>query len=147
MAEKPQGAGLDKFTRTYLYILAGLVLAGLLWWLSSLDFRVGEINKLLEADPVLAAYPYPFHVLSLDNGVAEVSSPRSAALSAIQSLRVMYPALQHSSAVSDEMRAAQEELARVQSHAGDLVKSQPDVNSIRWVLDKRWLANHGVQVD
>jgi hypothetical protein len=147
MVEKKRDPKLDKFTRTYLYVLAGLVLVGFLWWLSGLNFRVGEINEQLEADAILATYPYPFHVLSLNTGVAEVSSPRSAEMSAVQSLRIMYPSLQHSSAVSDEMIAAQEELARVQSHAGDLVKSQPDVHSVRWVLDKRWLENHGVLVE
>ncbi len=76
-----------------------------------------------------------------------MSSPRSATLSAIQSLRVMYPELQQRSAVSDEMMKAQAELARVQSYAGKLIKSQEDVNAVHWVLDQRWLENHGVQVD
>ncbi|MEH6357655.1 MAG: hypothetical protein V7745_01610 [Pseudomonadales bacterium] len=147
MDEKQESAGLDGFTRNYLYILVGLVLVGFVLWLSSLDFRVSEVNELLEADAELTAYPYPFRVVSLENGVAQVSSPRSAKLSAVQSLRVMYPALQKRSAVSDEMMAAQEELARVQSYAGKLVKSQEDVSAVRWVLDQRWLANHGVRVD
>lgn len=145
--KKQKNQGLDEFTRYYLFALAGLAILGLFGWLSSLDFRVSEINDLLEADAELLAYPYPFRVLSLDKGVAQVSSPRSAKLSAIQSLRVMYPALQQSSAVSDEMMAAQQELARVQSYAAEIVKSQEDVNAVRWVLDERWLANHGVRVD
>ena len=49
----------------------------------------------------------------------------------------MYPALKQSSAVSDEVMIAQEELARIQSQVGKLVKSQTDVNSVRWVLDKQ----------
>lgn len=142
-----QSQGLDDFTRYYLFALAGLVMLGLVWWLSSLDFRVSEINNLLEADAELLAYPYPFRVMSLDKGVAQVSSPRSAKLSAIQSLRVMYPQLQQSSVMSDEMMTAQQELARVQAYAAELVKSQEDVRSVRWVLDERWLANHGVRVD
>jgi hypothetical protein len=142
-----KSAGLDDFTRKYLYGLVVLVLVGFVWWLSSLDFRVREMNELLKADAELAAYPYPFRVVSLENGVAQVSSPRSASMSAIQSLRIMYPDLQQNSAVSGEMMAAQEELARVQSYAGKLVKSQEDVNSVRWVLDQRWLENHGVYVE
>lgn len=147
MNEEQESAGLDDFTRKYLYILVGLVLVGFIWWLSSLDFRVSEINEQLGADAELAAYPYPFRVMSLENGVAHVSSPRSAQLSAIQSLRIMFPQLQHKDVVSDEMMAAQEELARVQAHAGQLVKSHDDINKVRWVLDKQWLANHGVYVD
>lgn len=147
MNEKQKSTGLDDFTRNYLYVLVVVVLVGFVWWLSSLDFRVREVNELLKADAELVAYPYPFRVVSLEKGVAQVSSPRSAKLSAIQSLRVMYPELKQRSAVSNEMVAAQEELARVQSHAAKLVKSQEDVNTVRWVLDQRWLANHGVQVD
>lgn len=147
MTENQPSPGLDNFTRNYLYILIGLALIGVIWWLSKLDFRVTEINELLEADTELAAYPYPFRVKSLENGVAEVSSPRSAKLSAIQSLRVMYPELKQHNAVSDEMVAAQKELARVQSYAGQLVKRQEDVKTIRWVLDQRWLAKHGIYVD
>lgn len=147
MTKNQQKPELDNFTRNYLYILMGLALIGFIWWLSSLNFRVSEINELLEADTELAAYPYSFRVKSLEDGVAEVSSPRSAKLSAIQSLRVMYPELKQHNAVSDEMVAAQKELARVQSYAGQLVKRQEDVKTIRWVLDQRWLAKHGIYVD
>ena len=144
MNEKKQG--MDDFTRKYLYFLIGLVFIGCIWWLSSLDFRAREINELLDADSDIAAYPYPFRVISLENGVAQVSSPRSAQLSAIQSLRVMYPALEQSSVVSDEMMTAQAGLARIQSRVGKLVKSQGDVNSVRWVLDQQWLTEHGVNI-
>lgn len=147
MNEKQESTGLDNFTRNYIYVLLGLALVAFVWWLSSLDFRVREINALLEADAELTAYPYAFRVLSLEAGVAKVSSPRSATMSAIQSLRVMYPQLQQHSAVSQEMMEAQVELARVQSYAGQLVKNQQDVKVVRWVLDKRWLENHGVYVD
>lgn len=144
--EQQERKGMDDFTRKYLYFLVTVMFIGLIWWLSSLDFRAREINQLLSADGELAAYPYPFRVISLENGVARVSSPRSAELSAIQSLRVMYPELQNSSAVSDEMMAAQEALAHVQSRAGKLVQQQTDVKTVRWVLDKQWLSEHGVHV-
>lgn len=146
MNDEQEVAGLDDFTRKYLYFLVGLALVGFVWWLSGLDFRVREVNQLLKADAQLAAYPYPFRVMSIENGAAKMSSPRSARLSAIQSLRVIYPELQQLSAVSDEMMAAQKELARVQSYAAKLVKGQEDVSSVRWVLDLQWLENHGVHV-
>lgn len=146
MADSQNTDGMDDFVRRYLYILLGIAVAGIIWWLSSLDFRVSELNDLLEQDAELAAYPYTFKVISLDNGVAEISSPRSAQMSAIQSLRIMYPELSHASAVSDEMMAAQEELARVQSQAGKFIGQQQDVRSVRWTLDTRWLAEYGVYV-
>ncbi len=147
MSTAQRNAGMDDFTRRYLYVLIGCAVLGFLWWVSSLDFRVSELNDLLEEDAELAAYPYPFRVESLNNGVARMTSPRSAKLAASQSLRVMYPVLQHSGAVSDEMMAAQDELARIQSHAAELISTQPDVKSVRWVLDVRWLENHGVRIE
>lgn len=137
---------MDSFTRKYLYFLGSLFLIGIVWWLSSLDFRAGDINKVLEADMEIVAYPYPFRVLSVEKGIAKISSPRSANFSAVQSLRIMFPELKNSSATSDEMVSAQKELARVQSHAGKLVKSQKDINSIRWVLDQQWLLENGAQI-
>ena len=85
-------------------------------------------------------------MISLEKGIARVSSPRSAQVSAVQSLRIMYPVLKQSSAVSDEMMAAQTELARIQSYVGKRVKSQDDINSVRWVLDQQWLTEHGVHL-
>lgn len=146
MAESQHGKQLDTFTKRYLYILAGLFLVGLVWWLSDIDFRVRELNDLLASDPALAAYPYPFRVLSLENGVARMTSPRSAQMSAIQSLRIMFPELQNSGAQSDEIQAAQQQLASMQSAAAKLVSGQEDVRSVQWVLDERWLGEHGVFV-
>ena len=144
-AEQVSG-GMDDFTRRYLYALAAVVLAGLVWWVSSIDFKVREINEVLQADPILSSYPYEFRVLSLDNGVAGVSSPRSAKMSAIQGLRIMFPELEGASAISEEMMAAQGELASVQSHAARLVGEQEGVLQVRWVLDERWLSDYGVYV-
>lgn len=146
MAEHKQRKRLDGFARRYLYVLSGLLFAGIVWWISNLDFRVAELNELLEADPTLASYPYPFRVLSLENGIARMTSPRSAQMSAIQSLRIMFPELQHSSALSDEMQAAQQRLATIQSSAAKVVGSQEDVSRVQWILDERWLAEHGVFV-
>jgi hypothetical protein len=146
LTAEQESKGMDDFTRRYLYVLAAVVIVGLLWWISSIDLKVREINAVLQADPVLSAYPYEFRVLSLENGVAGVSSPRSAQMSAIQGLRIMFPELEGASAISEEMMAAQEELARVQSHAGKLVGEQEGVRQLSWVLDERWLSDNGVYV-
>lgn len=146
MSEATPRGGLDTFTRRYLMILGTAIVAGALWWLVNADSRVAELNALLAADPEIAQYPYPFRVLSLEDGVADMSSPRSARLSAVQGLRAMFPELRRSSAVSPEMMAAQETLAAVQSRAADLVAEQPDVTRVRWVLDESWLAGQGIFV-
>lgn len=121
-----------------------MVIVGFLLWLSNLDPRVGELNDILESDEQLAAYPYQFRVLSLDQGVARMTSPRSAQMSAIQGLRIMFPELEGKSPVSPEMIAAQERLASIQTRAAVLIKAQEDVRSVRWTLDERWLARNGV---
>lgn len=135
---------MDQFTRRYLYILSAAALAAVVLWLSGMGSRVGTLNRLLEADEQLAAYPYQFRVLSLDDGVAEMTSPRSARMSAIRSLRIIFPQLQDKSAVSPEMMEAQERLANVQSRAAAVIQAQADVRSVKWVLDERWLSRHGV---
>lgn len=138
---------LDPFTRRYLAVLLIAGAVALVWWMSGLDSRVGQLNDLLQADPQLAAYPYQFRVLSLDDGVAEMSSPRSAQVPVVQFLRIVYPELGHTSVTDDAMMAAQDRLASLQSHAGKLVAGQPDVQSIRWSIDKKWYAYHGVYLD
>ncbi len=146
MTDTEQQPGLDTFTRRYLVILGTAIVAGFLWWLVNADSRVSELNAMLAADQRLAAYPYPFRVFALEGGVAEMGSPRSASLSAIQGLRAMFPELRGSSAVSAEMMAAQETLAEVQSHAAELVAGQADVDRVSWVLDESWLAGQGIFV-
>jgi hypothetical protein len=146
MGREIQGEGLDSFTRRYLYVLAAVLLAGFAVWLSSLDFRASELNEMLEADAELAAYPYKFRVLSLKQGVAQMSSPRSARMSALQGLRVMFPELKTVSVDSPQMTEAQSRLAQVQSRAAQLVMEQEDVQRVSWVLDERWLSNHGISL-
>ena len=138
---------MDQFTRRYLYILSAVVIVGFLIWLSNLDPRVGELNDILEADEQLATYPYQFRVLSLDQGGARMTSPRSAQMSAIQGLRIMFPELEGKSPVSPEMIAAQESLASIQTRAAGLVKAQEDVRSVRWILDENWLSRNGVYIE
>lgn len=74
--------------------------------------------------------------------MAEMSSPRSAQLSAIQGLRILFLELENASAVSEQMIAAQEKLARTQSRAGKLIGGQDDVRRVKWVLDESWLRQH-----
>ena len=138
---------MDQFTRKYIYILAAVVVVGFLLWLSNLNPRVGELNDILQADEQLATYPYQFRVLSLDKGVARMTSPRSAQMSAIQGLRIMFPELKGKSPVSPEMIAAQETLASIQTRAAGLVKAQEDVRSVQWILDEQWLSRNGVYME
>jgi hypothetical protein len=139
--------GLDRFTRTYLVVLTVIAVAGIAWWLSTWDSRLSQMNKILASDAQLAGYPYQFKVISLENGVAEISSPRSAEVPVIQFLRIIHPEFNNSSVVDESVMAAQDELARMQSHAGKLVSDMDEVDSIRWTIDRKWYASNGVYLD
>ena len=138
---------MDRFTRNYLIFL-GLIAKPLLgWWLSSWNPRVNEINDMLEADPQLSAYPYPFRVISLENEVAQLSTPRSFEMPVIRFLAVIRPGLRSKSQDHPDIVAAQTELVTHQKRAERLVRDQPDVTSVRWNLDREWYLDHGIVIN
>lgn len=138
---------MDQFTRTYLAVLVLVAIAGFGWWISGWDSRVSQINAIIAQDSELATYPYKFRVLSLKKGTAEISSPRSAEVPAIQFLRIVYPEFANSSVVDDSVMAAQDRLASMQSRAAKLVSDMDDVESIRWTIDRKWYAANGIYLD
>jgi hypothetical protein len=147
MSQESESAGMDQFARRYLLVLLVVAAFFLVWWVASWDSRVGELNDVLQADPVLQDYPYRFEVQSLEAGVATVSSPRSARVSVVQFLRIINTDLAQVSATDPVMMAAQDELVKVQSRVGRLLKEQESVSSVRWLLDTQWYANNGVYLD
>jgi hypothetical protein len=134
----------DPFLKRYLMVLGLLALAGLAYWISNRDHRVEELNDKLAASTTLADYPYRFRVLSLNNGLAVVTSPRSADMGPMHFLRILDPALNDKDVMHPDMMAAQDLLARKQSEAARIVSEESDVSRIRWQLDERWYAEHGV---
>ncbi|EAQ98416.1 hypothetical protein [Congregibacter litoralis] len=135
---------MDKFARNYLIGLITVLAMGFLWYWSSQDSRVTEINDRLALDSQLASYPFPFRVESLENGIAIMNSPRSAEVPAMRFLRTAFPELSKTAVDHPEMMKAQDTLAETQSRAAELVRSFPDVNNVRWVIDERWFNEHGV---
>jgi|TARA_R100000005_G_scaffold92923_2_gene67308 hypothetical protein len=137
---------MDTFTRRYVMLLLALLAAVAVAWLLNRDGRVADINQRLAADPELAAYPYQFTVQEINNGVAFVSSPRSAQVPVMRFLHSAFPALQDKDVQHPDMMAAQDRLVAVQSRAAELVQTHPEVNAVRWVLDERWFAERGINV-
>lgn len=135
---------LDRFTRNYLIFLGVLAVAALAWWASTWSPRVGELNDLLADDPVLADYPYRFRVVALEDGVATLTTPRSYEVPAVRALAIIEPRLAGRSTDDPEVVAAQKRLAEHQGHASELVLAEPDVQRVRWRLDRAWYADHGV---
>ncbi len=136
---------MDRFTRNYSIALGVVVGAALVYWAySAWQPRVWELNDMLESDPVIADYPYPFRLRSLADGVAILSTPRSPAFPAVQFLALIHPGLANKAQDDPEMIAAQQELIDHQRRAQDLLLAQPDVERVDWELDTRWLSDHGV---
>ena len=149
MSEQQQQAdagGMDRFTRNYLIglgVIAGIVL---LSWVASWDPRVGEINDLLKKDPSVDAYVYPFRVIAINNGVAEISTPRSYQVPVMKFLILVYPQLAGKAQDAPEMMAAQAELVRVQKRVAEIAKGQADIKAVRWTLDRQWYSDRGISL-
>ena len=137
---------MDKFTRIYLTIL-GVVALIVLVAVFYESPKVWALNGLLKDEAELAEYPYRFRVLDFDNGVATVSTPRAANFDAFRALRILFPELGRVPDDSPRLYEAQQELARVQSVAAEVVRGDPDVDRVAWKLDERWLRDNGINPD
>lgn len=135
---------MDRFTRNYLIILGSIAAVIVIAWLSTLSPRVWELNDLLENDPQLRTYPYRFEVLSLENGIATLTTPRSPQVPAVRFLGIIYPQLANRQENDPDVIAAQKELAERQGRARELILAQPDVDRVHWQIDTAWYAEHGV---
>jgi hypothetical protein len=138
---------MDSFTRNYSIVLGVIVLGLLAWWVSAIwQPRVWELNESLESDPTIAEYPYQFRVVAFEDGVATLSTPRSFQVPAYRFLQIIHPDLAGMDQNDQRMIAAQQDLINHQKRAQGLILAQPDVDSVTWELDVKWLADHGVQV-
>lgn len=139
------GQVMDRYTRNYLLVLCiigGLVVA---WWAGSIDFRAASINDRLGDDPLVASYPYRFRVLTVRNGVATLSSPRSFDFPVVRFLALVDPALAGKAPTDPSLVAAQARLAEVQKRVAALVRAEQDVDRVVWRLDRDWLRGQGIE--
>ena len=137
---------MDRYTRNYLIIIGTMVGLFAAVWLANLNPRVWELNDLLEDDPQLSSYPYQFRVLTLENGIASVSSPRSSQVPAVRFLGIIRPQLANRQDNDPDIIAAQKELASLQARARELILAEPDVDRVYWQIDSVWYAEHGVML-
>jgi hypothetical protein len=135
---------MDQFTRRYLQIFGAVLVGVALSWLFSFDRPAARLNDRLAENATLSAYPYPFKVLAVDNRVATLSSPRSAQVSALVALRLLFPSLATADPQSEEIMDAQRELAKVQGLASQIVTDDEGIDRVVWELDTRWLEKQGV---
>lgn len=139
---------MDRFTRNYSIAL-GVIAIGLIgfWIASSWTPRVWELNEILKDDAELANYPYPFRVMSLDDGIATLSSPRSFDFPTMTFLSVINPGLAGKPQDHPDLVAAQQRLIHHQKKAQALVEAEPDVTGVRWRLDRGWYTKRGLDVE
>jgi hypothetical protein len=137
---------LDRGTKIYAYTLGGLVFLGVLAWLSSLDFRLGEIDDMLQQDREISAYPYKFRALEIKGTTAILSTPRSTSMPAVQFLGMIRPNLANKSEQDPVVIEAQKELGALQSKVKKLVLTRQDIDEVRWRLDKEWYAARGIMI-
>ncbi len=90
-----------------LLLLPALLLGLWFVWGAVHDPRVSELNGMLAMNEKLRNYPYRFRVFELNEGVAIMSSPRSARSSVLQALKIIDPGLNVSDPNKADVIAAQ----------------------------------------
>lgn len=136
---------LDRGTRIYAVVLAVIVLAFTAAVLYEPP-RLRDLNRLLAADPQLAAYPYPFRVLRVEGTTAVMGSPRSAEVPVRRVLSILEPEVAGLGDDDPAFQAAQKRLADTQNHARERVLGNAGIKTVRWELDGDWLRAQGIEI-
>jgi len=108
--------------------------------------EVRALNAVLKQDEKLNSYPYRFRVLAVKNGVAVMTSPRSADVPVPVIIKVIDPSLQNVSVSEERFFEAQQTLADLQAYAREQVMAQEGISRVIWKLDEEWLLSHGVKL-
>jgi hypothetical protein len=108
--------------------------------------EVRALNAVLKQDDKLNSYPYRFRVLAVKNGVAVMTSPRSADVPVPVIIKVIDPSLQNVSVSEERFFEAQQTLADLQAYARERVMAQEGISRVIWKLDEEWLLSRGVKL-
>ena len=65
---------------------------------------------------------------------------------ALKMLGALFPEIDTTTPNDPAFMAAEKLLADVQSEARAIVLAQPGIKSVRWELDRKWLADHNIDV-
>ena len=136
---------MDKFTRNYSIVIGAVAILAAFWLLWEAP-GVGRLNDLLAQNAEISEYPYRYRVLELRDGVATMSTPRSADFPAYRALGILYPELRDEAPDSEAMLRAQEEMARIQALARSAIVRTEEVDRVVWELDETWLRNQGIDL-
>ena len=136
---------MDRATKIYAWFLLAVGLSWLIWTLYE-DPQVSAMNDVLSQDTELATYPYRFRVLRVEEHTAVISTPRSSQVPVARILGILYPAVAGRSPQSPAFQQAQMDLATHQKRAKAVIAGEPGIDAVRWELDRRWLAEHGIEL-
>lgn len=137
---------MDLTPKRQAFIIGILVLGLIGLWFTKQDPQINQLNAALRAESDLLAYPYQFRVMAVKDGVATLTTPRSAQVSVLQFFPIAFPKLDLTNPDSPAVIAAQKDLARVQEKASHVIKQQPGIKDITWEIDRDWYASHGLIV-
>ncbi len=137
---------MDRGTKIYSAIL-GLVCLSLAVVFFYEPAKVKELNDKLRSIKEIRAFPYHFRVLRINNDEATLSSPVSIELPCGEVIGVIFPAIKNKSMLSPEFQKAKDLLARVQTLTENAVKSDPQIKTIIWELDRAWLIQNGISLN
>jgi hypothetical protein len=134
---------MDRGTRIYAGLLLAIVLVLLmLAFYQPADVRA--LNRVLENDTEVSAYPYPFRVLRVEQATAVMGTPRSAVMPVARMIAAVAPGAAGLSVTDPVYLRAQQRLADTQTRARSLVLADAAIERVRWELDETWLTGHGI---
>jgi hypothetical protein len=136
---------MDKFTRNYSIVL-GLIVVVLVAVFMYEDPQIQSLNDRLLQDTRLSTYPYKFRVLRLENGVATMTTPRSAEFPAFRALGLLFPSLDGLPQDDTRLMQGQLDMAQLQEYAKGMVLDAEFVEHVVWELDTQWLGRHDIEV-
>ncbi len=136
---------MNKGTKLYALVLVALCV-GLVFAFFYQPARVRELNQKLENKPEIRNFPYHFKVLRISQGIATINSPISTEVPCGKVIGLIFPQLKGQSLLSDEYQQAREQLARVQTEIEKNILDEPDIQQIKWQLDRGWLIQNGVNI-
>ena len=136
---------MDRFTRNYSMVL-GVVIVVLVAVFMYEDPQIQSLNDRLFQDTRLSTYPYKFRVLRLENGIATMTTPRSAEFPAYRALGLLFPSLDGLPQEDTRLMQGQLDMAQLQEYAKGLVLDAEFVEHVLWELDAQWLDRHGIEI-
>ena len=134
---------MDRGTRIYAVLLLAIVLVLVMVSVYQ-PAEVRALNQLLENDAEVSAYPYPFRVLRVEQGMAVMGTPRSASMPVARMIAAVAPEAAGLLETDPVYLRAQQRLADTQARARSLVLGDAAIERVRWELDEAWLRGHGV---